>query len=494
MSFKEENFMKKVLLVLAIAAMCGSIAQADTGSCTAGSMVVNFSSASFVTGLGWSAGGSRTITFSGSCSGCNLGPIVYGWGTNPLVEYYIGRSGGSSAGSYSTGMGTFTLYTNSCNGPNITGSGAFTQYNCSGSGSSGQAMGDHYNGWRNLGKGTTESGGYCIVMAESWSSGTGSASISVPSSNFYSHWVGSGSATFTCGGGSGTTTTSSGSTTTTSSTTGNFQAENYTSQSGTSTVSGDGGTAVEYSSMSSYTAYNVNFGSTGPSSITVRGYYSGSGLQIKFYLDSQNGTNFCTVYQSGYGSWFTASNSCYPIPTGTHTVYVKVTAANGQINWFDIPGATSGGSTTTTSATSTSTTTTASSTSTTTTASSTSTTSTASSTSTTSGSNTIVVRARGTSGSESVNVTVGGSTIATWTLSTSMTNRTATTSNFGACNVQFTNDASGRDVQVDYITVNGSTRQAESQATNTGVWQNGRCGGSYSEWLHCNGYIGFGNI
>ncbi|MBN2019324.1 MAG: hypothetical protein JW749_03785, partial [Sedimentisphaerales bacterium] len=107
---------------------------------------------------------------------------------------------------------------------------------------------------------------------------------------------------------------------------------------------------------------------------------------------------------------------------------------------------------------------------------------------------TIGVRARGTAGSESINLTVGGSTIATWTLTTSMATRTATTSLSGSCNVVFTNDASGRDVQVDYITVDGSTRQAEDQATNTGVWQNGSCGGSYSEWLHCNGYISFGDV
>jgi hypothetical protein len=25
--------------------------------------------------------------------------------------------------------------------------------------------------------------------------------------------------------------------------------------------------------------------------------------------------------------------------------------------------------------------------------------------------------------------------------------------------------------------------------SNTGVWQNHSCGGSHSEWLHCNGYI-----
>jgi hypothetical protein len=110
------------------------------------------------------------------------------------------------------------------------------------------------------------------------------------------------------------------------------------------------------------------------------------------------------------------------------------------------------------------------------------------------GSNTIVVRARGTSGSESIQLQVNNNTIATWTLSTSMQNYTATTSATGGINVRFTNDASGRDVQVDYIQVNGSTRQAESQTTNTGVYQNGQCGGSNSEWMHCNGYIGFGNV
>jgi len=74
-----------------------------------------------------------------------------------------------------------------------------------------------------------------------------------------------------------------------------------------------------------------------------------------------------------------------------------------------------------------------------------------------------------------------------------MANRTATTNNSGGINVEFFNDASGRDVQVDYIVVNGSTRQAEQQSYNTAVWQNSSCGGSYSEWMHCNGIIGFGD-
>ena len=89
---------------------------------------------------------------------------------------------------------------------------------------------------------------------------------------------------------------------------------------------------------------------------------------------------------------------------------------------------------------------------------------------------------------------VNNNNIATWTLTTSMQNYTAQTGQTGGITVNFTNDATGRDVQVDYIQVNGATRQAESQATNTGLYANGRCGGgSNSEWMHCNGYIGFGN-
>jgi endo-1,4-beta-xylanase len=107
------------------------------------------------------------------------------------------------------------------------------------------------------------------------------------------------------------------------------------------------------------------------------------------------------------------------------------------------------------------------------------------------GSYSITVRARGTSGAEQIKLTVGNTTIGTWTLTTSMANYTASTTATGGITVQYTNDATNRDVQVDYIQSGGVTRQAESQTTNTGVWQNNKCGGSNSEWMHCNGYIGF---
>jgi len=108
-----------------------------------------------------------------------------------------------------------------------------------------------------------------------------------------------------------------------------------------------------------------------------------------------------------------------------------------------------------------------------------------------SGDNTIVVRARGTAGGENLRVTVGGNEVANYNLNTSFTNQTIYTSATGGINVEFTNDGGSRDVQVDYIEVNGAIWQAEDQSTNTGVWQDGSCGGSYSEWMHCGGYIGF---
>jgi endo-1,4-beta-xylanase len=107
-----------------------------------------------------------------------------------------------------------------------------------------------------------------------------------------------------------------------------------------------------------------------------------------------------------------------------------------------------------------------------------------------SGSGNITVRARGTTGNERIEIRVNGSTVATHTLTTSYANYSANGS--GTIQVAFTNDDNGdADVQVDYITVDGTTYQAENQATNTGVYQDGSCGGSNSEWLHCNGYIEF---
>lgn len=109
------------------------------------------------------------------------------------------------------------------------------------------------------------------------------------------------------------------------------------------------------------------------------------------------------------------------------------------------------------------------------------------------GTGTITVRARGVAGGEQIQLVVNNATVATWTLTSSYQNFSVNNSATSNILVRFINDASGRDVQVDYLVAGGTTRQAENQTYNTGVYQNGACGGGngHSEWLHCNGAIGF---
>jgi len=110
------------------------------------------------------------------------------------------------------------------------------------------------------------------------------------------------------------------------------------------------------------------------------------------------------------------------------------------------------------------------------------------------GTNNITVRARGTGGGEQIRLRVNNTIVQTWTLTTSYQNFSASTSLSGGTTVEYFNDSANHDVQVDYIIVNGQTRQSEAQSYNTGLYANGSCGGgSNSEWMHCNGQIGYGN-
>ena len=83
-------------------------------------------------------------------------------------------------------------------------------------------------------------------------------------------------------------------------------------------------------------------------------------------------------------------------------------------------------------------------------------------------------------------------TLGSWTLTPQFQDYTLTNVNAAKIRTILTNDDTdnARDMEVDYIVVNGVTYQAENQEINTGVWS-GTCGGSYSQWLNCNGYIQF---
>lgn len=105
----------------------------------------------------------------------------------------------------------------------------------------------------------------------------------------------------------------------------------------------------------------------------------------------------------------------------------------------------------------------------------------------------VVVRARGVAGGEHINLRIGGATVASWNLTTSFQDLNYTGTASGDIQVEFDNDGGSRDVVVDYIRVNGETRQAEDMEYNTAYYANGSCGGGgNSELMHCNGVIGFG--
>ncbi len=107
----------------------------------------------------------------------------------------------------------------------------------------------------------------------------------------------------------------------------------------------------------------------------------------------------------------------------------------------------------------------------------------------------IIIRARGVAGDETIDVLINNKVLRTITLSRNFKNYAINGDKNKNVKVEFTNDVAGvrRDVQVDYITISGKKLQAEDQKVNTGVWQNNSCGGSYSDWIHCPGYILFEN-
>jgi endo-1,4-beta-xylanase len=145
----------------------------------------------FVAGVGWNPGSGRTITFSGSmhASGGSTRVSVYGWSTNPLVEYYVmedyaGSSPGSGTymGQVSSDGGTYNLYEHlQVNQPSIQGTATFEQYlavRTSPVTSGTVTMQNFINAWASHGMhlGTMN---YQILATEAWGGGSGGTSITV---------------------------------------------------------------------------------------------------------------------------------------------------------------------------------------------------------------------------------------------------------------------------------------------------------------------------
>ena len=174
----------------------------------------------FVAGVGWNPGNNSTKTFSGSLSASGGTSLVslYGWSTNPLVEYYVIENyvgspptAGTYMGQMSSDGGTYNIYEHQqVNQPCITGNSCtFEQYlaiRTSPTSSGTITTQNFFNAWASHGMnlGTLN---YQILATEAWGGGSGSSNVTVNSGGGGSGGGGGG------GGGSGgcTATLSAGS-------------------------------------------------------------------------------------------------------------------------------------------------------------------------------------------------------------------------------------------------------------------------------------------
>ncbi|GAB3032777.1 glycoside hydrolase family 11 protein [Natronobiforma cellulositropha] len=148
----------------------------------------------FVLGKGWNPGSSRTIEYDATHNPTDNSYLcLYGWTTDPLVEYYIienygtYRPGDEQIGSHESDGSTYELATSErIQEPSIEGTATFTQYwsireNSRTSGTI--SIGNHFDAWESAGL-PLGNHDYQIMAVEAWGySGSNSASVTISESD-----------------------------------------------------------------------------------------------------------------------------------------------------------------------------------------------------------------------------------------------------------------------------------------------------------------------